>query len=150
IEVSCRNCQLDRVLPFAALLDRLSYTPGRNTKIALLSDYFRTTADPDRGFALAALTDGLPFSFPIRRTLADLMATRMDGELFRLSRDYVGDTAETVALCWPEPEEQGEPPRLADIVADLALMNRNDLGLYLERWLDALDANGRWALLKLL
>ncbi len=138
------------MLPFAVLLDRLSYTPGRNAKIALLSDYFRTTGDPDRGFALAALTDGLPFSFPIRRTLADLMATRMDGELFRLSRDYVGDTAETVALCWPEPEEKGAAPRLADIVADLALMNRGELGVHLERWLDALDANGRWALLKLL
>lgn len=138
------------MLPFAALLDRLSFAPQRNAKIALLAEYFRSTPDPDRGFALAALTDGLAFSFPIRRTLTDLMATRMDGELFRISRDYVGDTAETVALCWPEPEERDVPPRLADIVADLALMNRDDLGRHLERWLDALDATGRWALLKLL
>ncbi len=138
------------MLTFAALLDQLSFTPGRNAKIALLAEYFSSVPDPDRGFALAALTDGLPFSFPIRRTLADLMATRMDGELFRISRDYVGDTAETVALCWPEPENRGQPPRLADIVADLALMNRDDLGRHLESWLDALDATGRWALLKLL
>ena len=26
----------------------------------------------------------------------------MDPELFRLSRDYVGDTAETIALVWDE------------------------------------------------
>ena len=67
-----------------------------------MQDYFRATPDPDRGWALTALTDGLPFSFPLRRTLADMMARRMDPELFRMSRDYVGDTAETIALVWDE------------------------------------------------
>ena len=43
-----------------------------------------------------------------------------------------------------------EPPRLSDIVSELALIGRNDLGPRLETWLDALDATGRWALLKLL
>ena len=87
---------------FADLLDRLCYSPSRNAKLRLMADYFRATPDPDRGWALAALTDGLPFSFPLRRTLVDMMARRMDPELFRLSRDYVGDTAETIALVWPE------------------------------------------------
>ena len=85
---------------FADLLDRLSYSPSRNAKLRLMADYFRATPDPDRGWALAALTDGLPFSFPLRRTLVDMMARKMDPELFRLSRDYVGDTAETIALVW--------------------------------------------------
>jgi DNA ligase-1 len=75
---------------FAALLDRLVYTPGRNAKLTLLADYFRETPDPDRGWALAALTDSLPFSFPVRRTIGQLMEERLDPELFRLSRDYVG------------------------------------------------------------
>ena len=44
---------------FAALLDRLVLTPQRNVKLRLLSDYFRTTPDPDRGYALAALTGEL-------------------------------------------------------------------------------------------
>jgi DNA ligase 1 len=135
---------------FAALLDRLVYTPGRNAKLRLLTDYFRAAPDPDRGWALAALTDGLPFSFPVRRTLTVLMAARLDPELFRLSRDYVGDTAETVALVWPEPQRPGDPPRLSTIVADLALIDKRDLGTAIETWLDALDATGRWALLKLL
>jgi DNA ligase 1 len=135
---------------FADLLDRLVYTPGRNAKLRLMKDYFRTTPDPDRGWALAALTDGLPFSFPVRRTLADLMAKRLDPELFRLSRDYVGDTAETVALVWPEPPSPGEPPRLADVVAELVLIDKRMLGIRIEHWLDRLDATGRWALLKLL
>jgi DNA ligase 1 len=135
---------------FAELLDRLVYTPGRNAKLRLLQDYFRQVPDPDRGWALAALTDGLPFSLPVRRVLTELMAPRMDPELYRMSRDYVGDTAETVALCWPEPAAPKPAPRLADIVAQLQLMERADLPGHLETWLDGLDATGRWALLKLL
>ena len=54
---------------FAELLDRLSYTPSRNDKLRLLADYFAATPDPDRGFALAALTDGLFFRLPLRRIL---------------------------------------------------------------------------------
>ena len=46
---------------FAALLDRLLYTPSRNGKLRLLADYFRTAPDPDRGWALAALTGTLDF-----------------------------------------------------------------------------------------
>ncbi len=45
---------------FATLLDRLSTTPGRNDKLRLMADYFRATPDPDRGWALAALTDTPP------------------------------------------------------------------------------------------
>ena len=136
--------------PFAGLLDRLAYTPGRNAKLRLMQHYFRATPDPDRGYALAALTDGLPFSFPVRRTIMSLVTRRLDPELFRLSRDYVGDTAETLALAWPEPAEPVVPPRLGEIVAELELMDRNVLELRLEAWLDGLDATERWALLKLL
>ena len=41
---------------FAQLLDRLSYQPARNGKLRLMTDYFRHTPDPERGYALAALT----------------------------------------------------------------------------------------------
>ncbi len=135
---------------FAELLDRLVYTPGRNAKLRLLQDYFRNAPDPDRGWALAALTDGLPFSLPVRRVLTELMAARLDPELYRMSREYVGDTAETVALCWPDPIEPKAAPRLADVVTQLELTNRQDLARHLAAWLDSLDATGRWALLKLL
>ena len=135
---------------FATLLDRLAYTPGRNAKLALMQHYFRATPDPDRGWALAALTDGLPFSLPVRRTIQTMMADRIDEQLFRLSRDYVGDTAETVALLWQGPGGPNEPPRLTQIVTELSLADRNKLSDMLAGWLDQLDANGRWALLKLL
>jgi DNA ligase-1 len=135
---------------FSTLLDRLSYTSGRNAKLKLMQDYFAATPDPDRGWALAALTDGLPFSFPVRRTIMGLMEQQLDPELFRMSRDYVGDTAETVALLWPEPKGETDPPRLAQVVSDLGLIDAQDLGSAITGWLDRLDSNGRWALLKLL
>ena len=46
---------------FAALLDRLMYEPRRNAKLRLMIDYFRHTPDPDRGWALAAMTGVLMF-----------------------------------------------------------------------------------------
>src|SRR5262249_23942992 len=75
------------MIQFAELLDRLAYAPARNTKLWLMAKYFRATSDPDRGWALAVLTDGLPFSFPVRRTLQELIEPRFDAELFRLSYD---------------------------------------------------------------
>ena len=40
---------------FARLLDRLALEPGRNDKVRLLTAYFASTTDPDRGLALAAM-----------------------------------------------------------------------------------------------
>src|SRR5829696_8602756 len=44
---------------FSQLLDDLTYTRSRNTKLRLIGDYLKETPDPDRGIALAALTGGL-------------------------------------------------------------------------------------------
>ena len=44
---------------FAHLLDRLAYEPRRNAKLRLLQDYFTHAPDPERGYALAAMTGGL-------------------------------------------------------------------------------------------
>jgi DNA ligase-1 len=113
--------------------------------------YLRTAQDPDRGYALAALTDGLALSLPLRRTLGELLEGRVDPFLFRLSRDYVGDTAETVALLWPAPEEgAGDPPSLGDVVAAIATADRAGRTRLLASLLDRLDVTGRWAFLKLL
>lgn len=135
---------------FAALLDRLTYTPSRNGKLLLMRNYFVSTPDPDRGFALAALTDGLPLSFPLRRVLAEIGESRFDPELFRLSREDVGDTAETVALIWPAADAQGDAPHLSEIIAALSKSGRTGHAVLLTQWLDRLDATGRWALLKFL
>ena len=88
---------------FAELLDRLAYEPGRNNKLRLLTSYFREVEDPDRGYALAALTGALSFKHAKPGLIRDLIAARTDPVLFALSYDYVGDLSETVALMWPSP-----------------------------------------------
>jgi DNA ligase-1 len=100
---------------FAELLDRLVYTSSRNAKLALIADYFRKTPDPDRGWALSALTDGLPLRLPMRKALQIVLEPRIDPVLFGLSRDYVGDTAETVSLLWPDGKG-GNAPSLSVVV----------------------------------
>src|SRR5215207_350615 len=96
---------------FAALVDALVYTRSRNGKLALIAAYLRTTRDPDRGWALAALTDGLDFPAVKGSTIRNLLMDRVDPVLFALSRAFVGDTAETASLLWPEPNETpAEPP----------------------------------------
>ncbi|MGO8842686.1 MAG: cisplatin damage response ATP-dependent DNA ligase [Methyloceanibacter sp.] len=134
---------------FAELLDRLAYTPSRNDKLRLLADYFASTPDPDRGWALAALSDGLFFRLPLRRILSELTEPRVDRVLFGLSRDYVGATAETIALIWPGGDASTEPSRLDDIVHALQGATPAEVPALLANWLDGLDATGRWALLKL-
>ena len=86
---------------FAELLDRLAHEPGRNNKLRLITAYFRTVEDPDRGYALAALTGALSFKHAKPGLIRNLIADRTDPVLFALSYDYVGDLSETVALMWP-------------------------------------------------
>lgn len=88
---------------FAGLLDRLAYEPARNNKLRLIADYLRTTPDPERGWALAALTGTLSFKYAKSGMIRALIAERTDETLFALSYDYVGDLSETVALMWPTP-----------------------------------------------
>lgn len=135
---------------FAALVDSLVYTRSRNGKLKLIADFLRDTPDPDRGWALAALTSSLDFPAVKSATIRDLMTERVDPVLYALSRDYVGDTAETASLLWPHPAHDVAPlPSLDEAVAELSGMTRASVKAELPRLLDRLDANGRFALLKL-
>jgi DNA ligase-1 len=135
---------------FAELLDALLFTPSRNGKLRLMQEYFATRPDPERGWALAALTGELSFDAAKPAQVRALAAARVDPELFGWSYDFVGDLAETVALIWPQPEgAAGEALDLDDIVGRLREARRDSVGEMLGPWLDALDPIGRWALLKL-
>jgi DNA ligase-1 len=136
---------------FVELLDRLAYEPGRNNKLRLMTDYFRSTPDPERGWALAALTGALSFQYAKPNVVRSLIEQRADPVLFRLSRDYVGDTSETIALMWPvDPSKRPNwVPTLTDVVTTITTLGKAELPAQLARWLDALDETGRWALLKI-
>src|SRR5262247_3231000 len=162
---------------FAELLDRLAYEPGRNNKLRLMTDYFRSTPDPERGFALAALTGALSFQHAKPSMIRALIAERVDPVLFELSYDYVGDLSETVALMWKPRTQAGTSLQtwdaspsactqalevdhgdvsqghdellLSSVVTALSSLGKSELPGRLARWLDRLDETGRWALLKL-
>ena len=142
---------------FAELLDRLAYEPGRNNKLRLITAYFREVGDPDRGYALAALTGALSFKHAKPGLIRDLIMERTDPVLFGYSYDYVGDLSETVALMWPKTSLPSQvpghnnppPPTLTEVVTRLATLGKTELPRQLARWLDELDETGRWALLKL-
>ena len=136
---------------FAWLLDRLAYEPRRNAKLALIADYLRSTPDPDRGWALAALTGDLSFSAAKPAMIRKAAEGRVDPVLFGWSYDYVGDLAETVALIWPiNPDcRLNREPSLAEVVDALQGADRQEASGLVEDWLDFLEPKGRWALLKL-
>src|SRR5690606_14434728 len=135
---------------FAALVDALVYTRGRNEKLRLIARYLRETPDPDRGWALAALTDGLSFPAVKGGTIRNLMMERIDPVLWALSRDFVGDTAETASLLWPAAESDATtPPTVSEAVDLLGRMTRLTVMRELPRLLDRLSPEGRYALIKL-
>ncbi|MFL9840390.1 cisplatin damage response ATP-dependent DNA ligase [Sphingomonas sp. ST-64] len=137
---------------FADLLDRLIYTRSRNAKLRLIGAWLRETPDPDRGWGLAALTGTLDLPAVKPATIRALVGERVDPVLFQLSRDFVGDTAETVALIWPEPltpPPEAEPLTLGAVVDRLASLSRSDAPAALGAMLDRLAADERYALLKL-
>ena len=135
---------------FSTLLDTLVYTTSRNRKLALIAEYLRATPDPDRGWALGALTGELDFPAVKSSTIRNLMKDRVDPVLWTLSRDFVGDTAETASLLWPVGDTPNEyPANLSETVEILSGLTRNTAPSELPKLLDRLDANGRFALIKL-
>ncbi|MDH7786116.1 DNA ligase-1 [Ochrobactrum sp. 19YEA23] len=136
---------------FAELLDRLVLTPQRNGKLRLLADYFRTTPDPDRGLALAAITRDLELQSVKPAMLRALIAERTDPTLFAYSYDYVGDLAETISLIWPGPSgtSPGTNLSLGVVVHELQHASRREGPMLVAGWLDLLGISERYALLKL-
>ncbi|WP_265501512.1 cisplatin damage response ATP-dependent DNA ligase [Paracoccus beibuensis] len=132
---------------FAYLLERLAFTAARNAKLRLLRHYLEQTPDPDRGYALAALTGDLKLRAVTPSLLRGLIEERVDGQLFALSYDFVGDLAETIALLWETDEDQDVP--LHQAVALLSDTGRSGLPAAIAAMLDRLGPSQRLAFLKL-
>ncbi|MEX0502755.1 cisplatin damage response ATP-dependent DNA ligase [Alphaproteobacteria bacterium LSUCC0719] len=157
---------------FAALLETLVITSSRNAKIEALVRYFKTTPDPDRGYALAAITRDLALSNLKPGMLRQLVMERVDPELFLMSYDYVGDLAETIALIWPQPlatdgttpserdddrdygrdadrNDPGRVPGVAEFIGGIESMPKADIATHICDLLDNATASERWAMIKL-
>ena len=137
------------MIAFATLIERLTLTPGRLAKLALMQRFFETEPDPDRGWALAALTGALSFPAAKPAMIRGLIEARTDPTLFRWSYDFVGDLAETVSLMWPGGGA-ADPPLLAEIVETLRTRPKTALPAILAGWLDVSGPDIRYAILKLI
>lgn len=137
---------------FANLLETLAFEPARNNKLRHLQHYLASTPDPDRGYALAAITGDLKFTNAKAGLIRTLISQRTDPVLFALSYDFVGDLSETAALLWPGAVHAttSKPLSLASVIELLQQTRKAALPTILADLLDQLDESGRWALLKLI
>ena len=133
---------------FSNLLNNLILTSSRNRKISLLVEYFSSTPDPDRGYALAALTGSLNFKNIKAAFFKELIKEKQDEYLFDLSYDYVGDLAETISLLWNQKKE-GNMPSLPALLDSLTKTKNEDLKGKVIDILDISTVDQRWALIKL-
>ena len=133
---------------FSNLLSDLILTSSRNRKLSLISEYFRATPDPDRGYALGALTGSLNFKNIKASFFKELIKEKQDAYLFDLSYDYVGDLAETVSLLWDQKKE-GTMPSLSFLFESLTKAKNENLKTNVIDILDMSTADQRWAFIKL-
>lgn len=133
---------------FSTLLESILLTPSRNQKLELMVRYFQETADPDRGYALAILTNEMSFNQVKPAFLKKIILEKVDPVLFGMSYDYVGDLAETIALLWPEKNEH-ELPSLSHIVHELQTLKPSDIQQKVMEYLSSGTATERWALIKM-
>ncbi len=134
---------------FAQLLELLALTPSRNRKIEAMTQYFASTPDPDRGYALAILTGALTFKNVKPAVLRDVVAAEVDPILFGMSYDYVGDLGETIALIWPHHGQQQDLPSLSALIELFNTTSKTELPKLIASLLTRAAINERWALVKL-
>ena len=139
------------MLRFADLIDNLAYTPSRNGKLRLIEVYLRETPDPDRGYALAALTGDLDIKSVKPALIRALVSERVDPVLFGHSYDFVGDLAETIALIWPviDPVRANSDLPLSDVIATVEGASKTEAPKLLTTLLDRLPPSARYVLIKL-
>ena len=133
---------------FSNLLTNLILTSSRNRKISLLIEYFSSAPDPDRGYALAALTGSLKIKNIKAAFFKELVREKQDEYLFALSYDYVGDLAETVSLLW-DKKNDGDVPSLSTLIDTLTKFKSEELKRNVIDILDNSNADQRWAFIKL-
>jgi hypothetical protein len=137
------------VQAFARLLDALSFQPARNGKLRADRDLLAQTPDPDRGWALAALTGGLDFPRGQASPCCAASAERRSAPSCSPFHTTMSATwPKPLALIWDTEPTAGPPPTLSEPWSRPCTATRTQTPAILKRWLDALDSTGRWALLK--
>ena len=106
---------------FAQLIDALDGSSGSKRKVELLRSYLAEVAPDDGSWSLTLLLGERRKRLITGRRLREILqaSTSLPDWLFEDCHSHVGDSAETVALLWPQLREQlSTPPSLDN--ADLA------------------------------
>ena len=134
---------------FGSLIQLLQCASSNEDQITLIVDHAQTLQSDDRA-ALAHLLANPPTQRRVKLTsLRELLHEHIDENLFNLSKSFVGDTAETIALLWPTKSGANRSPALAEIRTQLGQTGALELPKLFQRWLSACDANGRLTLIRL-
>ncbi len=130
------------------LLENLIFTHSTNNKIQLIYEYLKNSSLPDKGYAIALLTNNLTFKNIKRSKVIHLIKSKLDTYLFEQSYYYVGDLAETIALIWPNEYKQKRVFSLEDII--IKLNSDKDIDEFIIYFLDHAIKTEKWAFIKLL
>ena len=133
---------------FSSLLEKLLFTPSRNRKKSALKEYIANTPDPDRGYALAAITGDFKVKNITASFYHELIKDQVDYELFKMSYDYVGDLAETISLIWPTKKE-GKSQNLSTLIENIKKIKKSEINTEFSKILNELSNNERWTLIKI-
>lgn len=139
---------------FARLYAELDASTATLDKVAALRRYFSAAAPADAAWAAYFLAGGRPRQVvptAVLRTLACEVAGIADW-LFEECYQAVGDLAETIALVLPPPTRESTLGLAASVEQLLALrgMSPQVQAEAVRGWWDALDATGRFLLVKLI
>ena len=137
---------------FSSLLENIIFSPSRTKKIKLIVDYFQSTSDPDRGYALAILTSNLKLFKIKNNEIKKIVYSKVDEQLFNISYDYIGDTAETISLIWRNNKisKNFTCPNLNHLIQKIKKCKKEDLEIYITNLLDGFNPKERWTLIKIL
>ena len=102
---------------FTQLIDALDSSSGSKRKVELLRSYLAEVAPEDGSWSLTLLLGERRKRLITGRRLREILqaSTSLPDWLFEDCHSHVGDSAETVALLWPQLREQlSAPPSLDD------------------------------------
>ena len=134
----------------AILLESLIYNSSTNKKIDLIVRYLNSVNIREKGYCIALLTNQLKFKYIKKKLIIDIIKDNIDPFLFSMSYDYVGDLAETIALIWNKKKYKNKKnfTNIYEIILDLN--NGKNIERKIINYLSCLDANERWAFIKLI
>ncbi|MEQ1754062.1 MAG: hypothetical protein ABL973_08000 [Micropepsaceae bacterium] len=134
---------------FGAIIEQLSYIAEPEDQVRLLRHYLSTVSDDDRA-AVAAMLSSPRFRHVKPALLRALIRERVSDALYALSRKFVGDTSETIALLWQSSHGTNREPTPSGVLEMLKSAGPSALPKLVVSLLDTCDVSGRHLLIKYL